>query len=302
MAYLKEEIKAGVIILSAALILSGFVIFIGGSGLFEKFDTYYVKVTNSAGLEEGAQVRLGGVRVGRVLNIKTPETAGDPVTITVGIKKGTPVFKGSKAVITQVGLVGDLYLLLTLGNAGAERFSPGDLVPADEQLQFGEMMAKVGGISQSVDSLIKDMNGVFSKKNIQNIEKLIDTADKTLVSSSSNFDKIATALKNTNDKLSRVLGELEDMMKENKGEAAHLLKKAKDGIEKANAMMKYMEDAASEVGKTSKSVGSAVDRQSKNIEALVLTLQKTSEDLRDVMHEIKHKPWSIIHKERSGDE
>lgn len=302
MAYLKEEIKAGAIILSAALILSGFVIFIGGSGLFEKFDTYSVKVTNSAGLEEGAQVRLGGVRVGRVLNIKTPETAGDPVTITVGIKKGTPVFKGSKAVITQIGLVGDLYLLLTLGNAGADKFKPGDLIPAEEQIQFSEMMAKVGGISQSVDSLIKDVNGIFSKKNSRNIEKILDTADKTLVSGSTNLDKIATSLKNTNDKLSRVLGEIEDMMKENKGEAAHLLKKAKDGIEKANVMMKAIEDAASDVGKTSKSVGSAVDQQSKNIEALIITLQKTSEDLRDVVHEIKNKPWSIIYRERSGNE
>ncbi|MBF0330095.1 MAG: MCE family protein [Nitrospirae bacterium] len=302
MAYLKEEIKAGAIIIAAILILSGFVIFIGGSGLFEKFDTYYVKVTNSAGLEEGAQVRLGGVRVGRVLNIKTPETAGEPVAITLGIKKGTPVFKDSKAVITQIGLVGDLYLLLTLGNAGAEKLKPGDLIPAEEQMQFGEMMAKVGGISQSVDSLIKDVNGIFSKKNSQNIEKIIDTADKTLASGSSNLDKIATSLKNTNDKLSRILGELEDIIKETKGDATNLLKKAKDGIDKANVMMKAIENAASDVGKTSKAVGVSVDQQSKNIEALILTLQKTSEDLRDVMHEIKNKPWSIIHKERSGNE
>jgi phospholipid/cholesterol/gamma-HCH transport system substrate-binding protein len=66
---LKDEIKAGIIILTSIVILSVFVILIGGSQFLEKYDTYTVRVMNAAGLETGAQVKLGGVRVGRVLNI-----------------------------------------------------------------------------------------------------------------------------------------------------------------------------------------------------------------------------------------
>ena len=64
LAYLKEEIKAGIIIISSLIILSGFTILISGSQLFEKFDVYYIKVMNAAGIESGSQVKLGGVRVG----------------------------------------------------------------------------------------------------------------------------------------------------------------------------------------------------------------------------------------------
>ena len=62
---MKEEIKAGIIIVASFLILTALVILIGGSNLFEKFDVYYVKVMNTSGLETGAQVKLGGVRVGQ---------------------------------------------------------------------------------------------------------------------------------------------------------------------------------------------------------------------------------------------
>ena len=112
--YLKDEIKAGVIIVSSFVILSVLIILIGGSRLFEKTDTYYTKVMNAAGLEEGAQVNLGGVRVGKVSDIKGPEGPGEPVTIEMAVKRGTSIYTGTKALITQIGFVGDTYLLLTI--------------------------------------------------------------------------------------------------------------------------------------------------------------------------------------------
>ncbi len=52
---MKDEIKAGIIIVSSIAILSVFIILIGGSQFLDKFDTYSVKVMNAAGLEPGAQ-------------------------------------------------------------------------------------------------------------------------------------------------------------------------------------------------------------------------------------------------------
>ena len=88
MASIKEEIKAGLIVIISLVLLSGFIILIGGSQFFEKLDKYYVKVMDAAGLEVGAQVKLGGVRIGRVLNINAPKGPGQPITIEIGIKNG----------------------------------------------------------------------------------------------------------------------------------------------------------------------------------------------------------------------
>lgn len=275
MAHLKEEIKAGIIILASLIILSGFTILIGGSQLFEKFDTYYVKVMNAAGLESGSQVKLGGVRVGRVLDIKAPNGPGELVTITIGIKRGTMLYKGTRALITQIGFVGDIYLLLSVEGTTNERFKVGDIIPSVESVDFKILMAKIGDISESLDMLIKDIDKLFSQSNIKDIEILIK--DITLV-----------------------LKEIRGVVRNNKGGISKLITKAGEALEKAGDMIKAVEKTAKTVDKTSESVEGAVDLQSQNITNLLTTLTETTEDLQEVLQEIKNKPWSVIYKEGKG--
>lgn len=300
MAFLKEEIKAGVIVVVSFLLLSSSVILIGGTQFFEKLDNYYVKVMNAAGVEEGAPVKLGGVRIGKVLNIRIPTSPGEPITLTIGVKKGTVLYKGTKASIAQVGFVGDLYLLLSLEKTTSERFKVGDVIPSEEQVQFAVLMARLDSISQSVDGLIKDVNAVFNDKNKHEIEGILKNTNTAIVSGSSNIEKIASALKGTTVKLERVLAEVEDLVGGNKAEVAQLIKRARESIEKAGDMIKEIEGTAKTVDRTMKTADRTIDLQSQNIDTLINNLNRTTEDLRDVLHEVKNKPWSVIYKEDKG--
>lgn len=297
---MKEEIKAGIIIVTSLIILSGFIILIGGSQVFEKFDKYYIKVMNAAGLEVGSQVKLGGVRIGRVLSIKAPNGPGEPVTVEIGIRKGSALYKGTKASITQIGFVGDIYLLLSVDKTTTERIKVGDIIPSQEQVQFDVLMSKVDGLSQTVDGLIKDIDKLFSEKNIKGIETLIGNTNEAIVSGSSNLDKVASSLKGTTNKLELVLNEIEELVRGNKGEVSQMIKKAREDLEKAGEMIKSIEATAKSVEKTSKSADRVIEIQSQNLEILLNTMNKTTEDLQDLFQEIKNKPWSIIYKERKG--
>lgn len=297
---MKEEIKAGIIIVTSFIILSGFIILIGGSQVFEKFDKYYIKVMNAAGLEVGSQVKLGGVRIGRVLSIKAPNGPGEPVTVEIGIRKGAALYKGTKASITQIGFVGDIYLLLSVDKTTTERIKVEDIIPSQEQVQFDVLMSRIEGLSQTVDGLIKDIDKLFSKKNITGIETLIGNTNEAIVSGSSNLDKVASSLKGTTNKLELVLNEIEELVRDNKGEVSQMIKKAREDLEKAGEMIKSIEATAKSVEKTSKSADRAIELQSQNIEILLNTMNKTTEDLQDLFQEIKNKPWSIIYKERKG--
>ncbi len=72
-----------------------------------------------------------------------------------------------------------------------------------------------------------------------------------------------------------------------------MITKAGEALEKAGDMIKAVE-------KTSESVEGAVDLQSQNITNLLTTLTETTEDLQEVLQEIKNKPWSVIYKEGKG--
>ena len=276
------------------LLLTALIILIGGSQFLDKFDTYYIKVKNAAGLESGAQVKLGGVRVGRVVSVKEPQQAGESVVVEIGVKQGKPIYKGTKASITQVGFVGDIYLLLSVKDTVNERIRVGDVIPSEEVVDFGVIMSKVEGLSKSLDSLIQDVNKVFSPQNIRQVESLLGNTNKAIVSASVNIDKMTADIRMTADKLSKVLDELEGLVRNNKDEFAQVLKKAREALDKAEVMLKSIE-------KTAKTVDRAVDLQSQNLDALLNTMIRTTDELQDLIHEVKSKPWSVIYKEGNGE-
>ncbi len=291
---MREEIKAGLIIVVSMFLLTALIILIGGSQFLDKFDTYFIKVKNAAGLEAGAQVKLGGVRIGRVVSVKEPQQAGESVVVEIGIKQGKPIYKGTKASVTQVGFVGDIYLLLSVDDTVNERIKVGEVIPSEEVVDFGVIMSKVEGLSKSLDSLIQDINKVFSAQNIKQVESLLKNTDKAIVSATSNIDKMTADIRTTADKLSNVLDELEGLLKNNKGEFTQVLKKAREALDKAEGMLKSIE-------KTSKTVDRTIDHQSQNLDALLNTMTRTTDELQDLIHEIKSKPWSIIYKEGKGE-
>ncbi|MBI5641060.1 MAG: MCE family protein [Nitrospirae bacterium] len=298
---MKEEIKAGIIIVSAFVVLSGFVILIGGSRFFDKYDTYYVRVMNAAGLEAGSQVKLGGVRIGRVLDIKEPVEPGKPVTIEIGLRGGTPIYMGTKALITQVGFVGDIYLLLTVEKAEGERMRPGQDIPSEDTIDFTQIMARLNRLSESVDGLVHDVDKLFSPKNVREIERLLDNTNKTMVSGAQNIEKVAVVIKATADKLELVLNEINGLVKTSKGDVSDLIKKAKDDLERAGEMIRAIEATAKTVDKASGSVDRAVMTQSRNLDILLNTMTRTTEDLQEVLQDLKSKPWSLIYREGKGE-
>jgi phospholipid/cholesterol/gamma-HCH transport system substrate-binding protein len=290
----KEEIKAGIIIGASFLILTALVILIGGSSLFEKFDLYYVKVLNTSGLETGAQVKLGGVRVGRVLAVREPKGPGEPVIMEIGLKKGTPIYQGTLASITQLGFVGDLYLLLAIDKTTSEKIRVGDVIPSEEVVQFALIMSRVEGLTRSVDGLIKDVDKLFSQKNLDGVEHLIGNLNKTVVSTSSNIDKISVGLRSATKKLETVLDEVEGLLKDNRGEVAQLIKKAREDLNKAGDMIASIE-------RTSNSLDSAVNLQSQNLDSLLKALTETTGELQEVLQQINAKPWSFLYQENKGE-
>ncbi len=348
---LREEVKAGLIILISLILLSGFIILIGGSQFFEKLDRYYVKVMNAAGLEVGAQVKLGGVRVGRVLSITPPDGPGKPITIEIGITRGTTLYQGTKASITQVGFVGDIYLLLSVDKTTDLPIKVGETIPSEEQIQFGRMMARMEDLSRAIENLISDVNKLFSQKNIGGIEKVIENTNKTIVSASSNLNQIVNALKGTTDKLESVLNEIGVLVSENKVEVSLMVRRAREtvekvketvekagleiekaggeirkvgsGIEKAEGMIKAFEDTARSINRASQSANSAIqsadktiksfdntmktvrktiDLQSQNLDHLLNMLTQTTEDLQELLQEIKARPWGLLYRQGRGKE
>lgn len=303
MVYLKEEIKAGVIIISAFVLLSLAVIVIGGKHFLKSYDFYYIKVKNVTGVDVGSMVKLAGVTVGAIVDIIPPQAPGDFVTIKIGLKKGTKIFKGTEAVISQIGFIGDIFLLLSVDKTFNEPIIPGSIIQSTERIQFSTVMTKIDELSDSVNNLVSDVDKLFSQRNLSHVDNILVNTNglmSSMGSSAGNINKAVTSLHGVASQLSLVLKDVQDAVKggkEGKGGIEEILKKSSADLDKTGDMIKAMEIAATHVGQTSNSVTNAINQQNINIDELLRSMTKTSEDLREALQELRNRPWSIIYKE-----
>jgi len=66
-------------------------------------------------------------------------------------------------------------------------------------------------------------------------------------------------------------------------------------------MIKSIEATAKTVDRTTGSVDTAINLQSRNLDNLLNTMTRTTEDLQDVLQDLKSKPWSVLYKEGRGE-
>src|SRR5882757_258295 len=95
---------------------------------FDKANTYDAVFTNVTGLKSNNFVRIGGVEVGKVTDIKVKDSASLLVTFTTD---DTVVLSAAtKAVIRYDDLLGGRYMALEEGAGAAKKLNPGDTIPA----------------------------------------------------------------------------------------------------------------------------------------------------------------------------
>ncbi|MBF0319337.1 MAG: MCE family protein [Nitrospirae bacterium] len=300
-SYIKEEIKAGVIIVTTLAVISIFVVLVGGGQFSSKYDLYYVKLKDVAGIDIGSQVRLGGMRVGKVVNIIVPDTAKEPLTIVLGIDKGTKFYKGTTAIISQIGFVGEIYMGLSLGDVAEVKIEPGATIPSAESVQFGDLLIKLAKATESLDKLLVDVDAVFSDQNRKHVENILVNTDKAVITARAEIQNISRSLTGTFSEMETVLKELSEILKGNKGEIGTLLKTVTEEIRRIGDMVKAIEKTANSMTKTSKSVGNVIEDQSQNITELIKNTNATLEELQGVLQEIKTKPWSILYKDKENE-
>src|SRR5437868_11101406 len=115
--------RVGILVVVALLILSAGVFLIGDKE-FLFTSTYRLKADfqNVGGLNNGAEVRIGGIHQGTVKEIDLPSQPDGKVTVVMNLRPQTHnlIKKDSRASIKTEGLLGDKYVEISFGSPKAE--------------------------------------------------------------------------------------------------------------------------------------------------------------------------------------
>lgn len=265
MEYRRTEIRAGVFLLVSFAILVVMVFAVSDiQSLFKKKKEVKALFLFSDGIEKNAQVRLSGIKVGKVADIRVaPEFTGK-IELTLSIFSDTVVKEDTKAAIKTLGLVGGKYVELTGGSPKARLLGPEGMIVGEESFKLEDLtraaldvVDKLKNVATNLDQMLGDPALAKSlKTTIQNLQE-VSANVKTMTS---NKDEVARTLK----------------------DLPGLLKKIDQSADNLKALTE----------KSDKLVGD----NKKNIDEMVEHFRDMGKNLKDASEEIKKAPWKLLRK------
>jgi phospholipid/cholesterol/gamma-HCH transport system substrate-binding protein len=144
--------------------------------------TYRVNATfhNVVGLNEDADVRVGGLNEGRVKHIQLPNRPDGDVTVSIDLRSGTKavVKEDSMASIKSDGLVGDKYVEISFGSNDGPPIKNNDTIRSEPPVDISDLVKKANGLLASANTAVEDLNKVAN--NAQAISGKINQGQGTL--------------------------------------------------------------------------------------------------------------------------
>ena len=167
------------IVATLAILATG--IFIIGSKQYLFSSTYQLKAQfdNVEGLDQGGDVRVGGVHIGTVHSIVLPHKPGEKVTVVMDLGKSTHeiIKQDSVATIETEGLLGNQYMAISSGSPGVSGVRDGDTIASLPPLEMSDLLQKASGLLDSSQQAIQ--NTTRATANLQSISAKIDSGQGT---------------------------------------------------------------------------------------------------------------------------
>ncbi|MFP4597369.1 MAG: MlaD family protein [Persicimonas sp.] len=179
MATRSQKIKLGAFLTATLVLFIGTVVVLTGMGLWEERAPYYVEFRQSvSGLETGAPVKLRGVRVGTVEEIRVHPENVEIVEVRIKVDKGTPIKTDTKAFINMQGITGLKFVELAQGTANAPELPPGSEIQAGRSM-MEQLTGRASDIGLKVEKLLNNTLHMTRESNQRRVDSIVENTEQT---------------------------------------------------------------------------------------------------------------------------
>lgn len=194
-----SSLKVGIVVL-IGLVIFVFVISIVGTEQNVFTSTYHLKVflPNVQGLVNGAQITLGGLKVGFVSSMvfaKHDSVNGVDVTMDLITTYRSSITTSSMGQIKTIGLLGDKYIDLTIGSPGEQPLAENTYIPMTSSFDleaagpqfkkaladFTDVMGEMKGVMASINKGEGTLGRIVKHPKIANeMERLLTSLNSVM--------------------------------------------------------------------------------------------------------------------------
>ncbi|MCK9209830.1 MAG: MlaD family protein [Ignavibacteriaceae bacterium] len=207
-----STIRLGIFILIGSILFLVAVFLLGNKqSLFAS--TFEVKAYFSTieGLRKGAAVRLSGIEVGNVSELRIMKDSLARVEVTLRLVSDIRSFikEDMRASVETEGLVGNKIIVLHVGSNASKQVESGGTIMAEDPLNFGALVEEAKGTLEYTKDMARNLAEIVEKVNngsgsigklvnnddlYNNTNRLIVTADRSLGSISYKLDTLANVV------------------------------------------------------------------------------------------------------------
>ncbi len=311
-----SEARTGLFVITALAILAIASLWIlGVNPLGGKGASYEVLMRGAGGVRQGDEVRLSGVKVGRVDEVRLAAGEEWPITFVVTLDDNLSLTEDSSARFASDGLLGSSYLELVAGEpsaaplaAGGSLYGKGSGGLSDLMGGLDEMMHKVERLLDEGSELFASLSGVVGPT-LDRVQALLadgnlDAVSATLASSRRTVAELENRLPPLLERLDGLVVTAESGLAEAPlmvAEARHLVSDVRSALgEEGARLTTVLDNAASALETAEQTLGMMGDRET-DIETALRNLREASANLKAFSQSIRSQPSRLLRTPRTPD-
>ncbi|MBD2703790.1 MCE family protein [Spirosoma sp. BT702] len=298
---ISQEVKVGLLaVVSLAMFYFGFR-FLKGSDFFNTTNKYKVVYDNIDGLTVSNPIKINGLTVGRVKAIEILQDQENKLLVTVEINQGIRITQGTKAFLSDDGLLGGKMIQLSSINASKPLLEDGgNLVSAKETGLSALIREKTLPVLNNVDSLTYQLNkvvaqfdqtGVMLNQTLRSANNGVKTLDLTigenragLRATLANVSNLSKSLVETEKQLKPILAKADTFADSLQG------LQLKQTLLTVNKTVDNLQRILLDVNQGKGSLGKLTSD-----EALYSNVNKTTASLEKLLTDLRENPRRYVH-------
>lgn len=190
-----NELKTGLIVVAAIVVASIF--WLKTTNFSNKPYRLKTQFNYAEGLKVDSVVKLSGIEIGRIENIKFTYNPDTKIELILLLDKDAKIHKDSIAYISSSGMVGDAFLGLTPGSPDEPFAKNGDIVLSEDPVEMRKIMKQVDIIAGSLDKTLTEFKELTSNVNgvVENNKERIDNLLVNMEQTAVNFKEFSEDIK-----------------------------------------------------------------------------------------------------------
>lgn len=285
--YRSAEIKAGIWILIAAAIFTTFIVLITGSRFWEKLDSYRARLNYVGGLEVGSPVRMSGMLVGKISDVKLRGGDECGIELAFEVVQGLPIKSNTVAYLSYISITSEQHLELEINPEAAPLLKPGDLIQSKELTTMDQVMEHVGFIGDTLQVILHKVGLLLKPSNLARVDSIIMGVNTLLQESTPDLAATLARTRTAAESLDTLLHNVNTLVLKGDDRILSVLDEAEKTMRQARTALAGMDTTLMNVDRLV--VGRAGD-----LRQLLDNLNETSRNLKDISNTIKDNPFLLI--------